>query len=120
MERKIDSDTARKAMEALDLMFLEMDANNLADVIQVLAAVQHEIWSHWMRYMFTQGKQEHLYSKGETYEYDWIMPADKVERWKRQMNTPYFDLPTSEMKSDIDQAIKVVNALRDWYKKVQP
>lgn len=100
-------------MAALDLMFLEMDANNLDDVIQVLAAVQHEIWSHWMRYMFTCGETD-----VETGV--WTMPAVKVERWKHQMETPYSDLSYNERMSDIDQAMKTVNALSEWYAKVQP
>lgn len=36
------------------------------------------------------------------------IPASKVNRWKRQMNTNYDDLPDSEKLSDIEQAFKVI------------
>ena len=53
----------------------------------------HEMWSHWMKYLFTQG---------------WNMPdgkfsikRDKVERWKRQMETSFLELTEEEQNSDI-------------------
>lgn len=68
-----------------------------------LAAIQHAIWSHWMRYMFSCG----------TFNADgsWIMPAEKVERWQRQMNTDFDDLTEKEKISDFDQATKVMNVV---------
>ncbi len=65
-----------------------------------LAAVQHEIWAHWMRYMFTCGQ---FGPDGS-----WTMPTDKVERWQRQMSTPYSDLTDKERESDRHQADKVL------------
>ncbi len=65
-----------------------------------IASEQHAIWSHWMKYMFTQG----IYNKDGS----WIMPAEKVERWSRQMNTDYVDLTDKERESDRDQADKVL------------
>lgn len=68
-----------------------------------IAAVQHAIWSHWMRYMFSCG----------TFNSDgtWVMPADKVERWQRQAETGYLDLPDEERESDRHQADKVIAIL---------
>ena len=73
------------------------------DILEQLSAVQHEIWSHWMRWMFTVG----------TFNTDgtWTMPAVKVERWQRQMNTPYAELSEREKDSDREQADKVLAAL---------
>ena len=73
------------------------------DIREQLSAVQHEIWSHWMRWMFTVG----------TFNTDgtWTMPAVKVERWQRQMNTPYAELSEREKDSDREQADKVLAAL---------
>ena len=69
-----------------------------------LADVQHEIWSHWMHYMFTQG----TYADGA-----WTMPADKVERWFAcQMATPYSGLTWKEQESDRHQADKVLIVLQ--------
>ena len=68
-----------------------------------LADEQHAIWAHWMRYMFTQG----TFSNNGT----WTMPAAKVERWQRQMDTPYSDLSEKERESDRHQADKVLGVL---------
>lgn len=71
-----------------------------------LANVQHEIWAHWMRYMFSVG----------TFNADgtWTMPAAKTERWQRQMNTPYAQLSESEKNSDREQADKVLALVWEW------
>ena len=76
---------------------------NEVELRERLAAVQHEIWAHWMHYMFTQG----TYSDGT-----WTMPADKVERWSRQMATPYSGLTFKEQESDRHQADKVMAVLQ--------
>lgn len=65
-----------------------------------LADEQHAIWSHWMKYMFSCGAYQ---SNGA-----WVMPAEKVERWQRQMDTPYDDLTDKEREFDRHQADKVL------------
>ena len=68
-----------------------------------LADVQHQIWSHWMQYMFTQGE---FAPDGS-----WFMPQEKVERWMRQMSTPYPALTEREKESDRHQVEKVLEVL---------
>ncbi len=68
-----------------------------------LADTSHEIWSHWMRWMFTVGKFNE--------DGSWTMPAAKAERWQRQMNTPYSALTEGEKDSDREQADKIQNVL---------
>lgn len=68
-----------------------------------IADTQHAIWSHWMKYMFTCGQFD---DNG-----NWIMPAEKVERWQRQMNTDYSDLTEREKDSDRSQADKILAVL---------
>jgi hypothetical protein len=68
-------------------------------VLEKIASLQHDIWSHWMTYLF---EVSILNEDGSV-----TIPKEKVERWKRQMNTSYSDLSTSEKQSDLDQAIKV-------------
>jgi hypothetical protein len=68
-----------------------------------LAKVQHEIWSHWMRYLFSVCEE----ANGNL-----IIPPDKVKRWKRQMITPYQFLTEEEKESDREQADKVLNIIR--------
>lgn len=62
--------------------------------VEMMADAQHEIWSHWMEYMFTKG----TFNEDGT----WTMPAWAVERWSRQMKTPYQDLSDKEKQSDRD------------------
>lgn len=59
-----------------------------------MAEIQHDIWSHWMRFMFSCGTFD---ENG-----DWVMPKQKAERWQRQMNTKYQDLSEKEQQSDVD------------------
>jgi len=61
-----------------------------------LAEYAHEAWSGWMRYLFSKC----IYSK----ECSVIIPEWAVERWKRQMNTAYRDLPKTEKDSDLAEA----------------
>ena len=65
-----------------------------------IAAVQHEIWSHWMRYLFSVCPPD-SFGNG-------IIPAEKAQRWQRQMNTDYANLTDKERESDRDQADKVL------------
>jgi hypothetical protein len=78
------------------------------DQREALAAYAHEAWSGWMRYMFSKSLKE---SDGSVL----IGPA-LVERWTRQMTTPYADLPESEKASDRDEAdrmLAIVNGAPD-------
>lgn len=74
-------------------------------MLEKLANLQHEIWSHWMTYLF----EVSTLNKDGTV----TIPADKVERWKRQMRTHYLDLPSDERKSDLEQAQKVIDVVND-------
>lgn len=68
---------------------------------EALAEYSHNsAWSGWMRYMFSKG----------TFNDDgtWTMPAWAVERWQRQMNTPYSDLSEEEKKSDRKEASEMI------------
>ena len=56
------------------------------------AAIEHERWSRWMRYMI---KRMRLRSDG-TLEFD----KDDFSRWTRQMITPYSELSEKEKESD--------------------
>lgn len=74
-------------------------------MIEQLAAEQHEIWSHWMRYLFEVSETNH---NGTV-----TIPADKVSRWKLQMETQYCDMSPKEQVSDLEMAQRVVVVLKD-------
>ena len=66
-----------------------------------LAEYSHDqAWSGWMKYMFDQGEFDE--------DGNWVMPAEKVKRWSRQMNTAYSDLPDHERESDRAEADKML------------
>lgn len=73
---------------------------------EALADVSHEIWAHWMRWQFSVG----TFNEDGT----WTMPAAKVERWQRQMETPYAKLTEGEKGSDREQADKILAVLEDF------
>lgn len=73
-------------------------------MIDKLAEVQHEIWAHWMTYLFEVSKAN---EDGSV-----TIPADKVAHWKRQIVTHYSELSEKEKTSDIEQANKVFSAIR--------
>jgi hypothetical protein len=58
------------------------------ELIDRLAAAEHERWSDWQRYLFaqcTQGADGSL-----------VIPAELVRRWSRQMGSAFASLPEAE------------------------
>lgn len=74
-----------------------------------LAAYAHEAWSGWMKYQFEHGGFSTIEADddGKTVTF-WTMNPEKYERWQRQMNTAYTDLPESEKVSDRDEADNIL------------
>lgn len=68
---------------------------------EALAAVSHEIWASWTRWQFSVCTPN---ADGSL-----TIPAALVERWTRQMNTPYAELTEREKDSDREQADKILN-----------
>jgi hypothetical protein len=66
-----------------------------------LAAYAHEAWSGWMRYLFSLSTYPD--SSGAK------IPGELVERWLRQLNTPYIDLSEAEKDSDRAEADKMLD-----------
>jgi len=65
-------------------------------VREKLAEYAHAAWSRWMAHLFETST---LNPDGTV-----TIPAWAVERWKRQLNTPYAELPESEKESDRKEA----------------
>ena len=65
-----------------------------------LAALAHSQWSGWMKYLFSKSIEQ---SNGSV-----LIPAWAADRWKRQMNTPYDELPEEEKESDRTEADKML------------
>jgi len=74
------------------------------DLREQLAALAHEQWAGWMKYLFEQSIEG---GDGRV-----EIPALFVARWKCQMNTLYTDLPENEKESDRAEADKVLRVIQ--------
>ena len=70
----------------------------LDSLIENLAAVEHERWSHWQRYIHSKGSHQ---PDGSL-----LIPAELVARWEAQIATKYADLDEREKDSDREQVRK--------------
>lgn len=61
-----------------------------------LAAIQHDIWAHWMRYLL--GECVEVHDDGSC-----TINVDRVNAWWRQIDTPYDQLTKREKDSDREQ-----------------
>lgn len=72
-----------------------LDADTREALVDRLAAIEHERWSHWQRYMHGKAIRQ---EDGAL-----LIPADLVARWEKQIATAYADLPPDEQESDKEQ-----------------
>lgn len=72
------------------------------DPVERLAEAAHVAWSGWMEYLFEKSQRN---DDGTV-----SIPAVLVERWQRQMRTPYADLPEGEKASDREEARRYLRA----------
>ena len=71
--------------------------------VEALAALAHEQWSGWMRYLFAQFPKLYTGSR--------LIPVEWATRWVRQMKTPYAELSETEKDSDRTEARRVLAVL---------
>lgn len=79
-----------------------------------LAAYSHDAWAGWMKYMFSKGTYRVVIANPgdeESTQDEWIMPLGAVERWQRQMNTPYAELSEAEKESDRAEADRMIEIM---------
>ncbi len=92
--------------DGIDPNDLSVTDDRMGELREKLAAMQHEQWSGWMEYLFKRCKRAYLMSDELT-----IVEGD-VQRWKRQVATPYTDLPENEKESDRIEADKYIDLIR--------
>lgn len=63
-------------------------------MLEKLAELEHIQWSHWTKYMLEN------------------LTPENIERWKKQIETPYSDLSEKEKESDREWARKVIEIFR--------
>ena len=67
----------------------------LEGLVEDLAAIEHDRWSHWQRYLHGRGERR---PDGSL-----VLPAELVRQWDAQMETSYANLSESEKSSDREQ-----------------
>ncbi len=77
------------------------------------AELAHDQWSNWMRYLFSKCDSTMPNTLSALDNDSLIIPAEFVERWTRQMDTPYSELSESEQDSDRKEANKFLALLGD-------
>ena len=73
----------------------QISRSDLDKLIEALASVEHERWSHWQRYMHSKCERK---SDGSL-----AIAPELVAQWERQIATGYSDLREAEKESDRDQ-----------------
>lgn len=63
-----------------------------------LAAIEHERWADWQKWMHKRMKPHDDPMRGEM-----CMDEEDYERWERQIKTPYAELSDEEKASDMEQ-----------------
>lgn len=88
-----------------------MDSYKLTDpdLIELLAAAEHERWAHWQSYV-------HQVSIANS-DGSLTIPAEMVAKWHRQMHTTYSELSETEKKSDREQVLRYLPQLQAYLDK---
>lgn len=84
--------------------------NNEAELREKLAAIEHERWADWQKYCHKVIRQT-IQSGGSLEEV--------LERWDRQINTPYAALSEREQASDMEQVDLYWHLLSDHTRKAR-
>ena len=78
-------------------------------LLERLAALEHQRWSHWQRYLHAQCRR--------SVDGSLTIPAELAARWTAQMTTSYEELSEQEKESDREQVRRylpaIAAALRD-------
>jgi hypothetical protein len=70
----------------------------LDNLLERLAALEHERWSHWQQYLHSKCVRQ---PDGSL-----LIPADLVARWQKQIERKYNELSEKEKESDREQVRK--------------
>lgn len=86
--------------------------SNEKALLEQLAAIEHERWAHWQRFMHGKGERR--------LDGSLVLPADLVAKWDRLIDTPYTELSEKERESDRDQVRRYLPTVAKAYGSSQP
>lgn len=93
------------------------------NLLEELSRFVHEdFWSHWMKYFVQFTTVEKIVEENELWKnhsksYRMLTDFEKWDRWGRQMNTLYKDLPEEEKQSDRELAAKLLQLFLPKFSK---
>lgn len=82
------------------------------ELIEELAASEHDRWSRWMKHLFDKCEWAPG-DDGTCQTASAIIPPWAQQNWQRQMNTPYADLTEKEKESDRKEARRTIDIVDD-------
>ena len=90
------------------------------ELIEQLADKEHASWARWMQYLFSKCKTapfEGTNNANLLAQRDLIIPADLVEHWQHQIDTPYEHLSEREKQSDRDEVAHIIPIIEEYLKR---
>ncbi|POP73112.1 hypothetical protein [Pseudomonas syringae] len=72
-----------------------MSASHLLKLLEPLAAIEHERWAHWQKYLHSKCSRN---DDGSL-----TIPSELVVKWEQQIKTSYLNLTEAEKDSDREQ-----------------
>lgn len=83
-----------------------MPTQNRAELIEALASIEHDRWSHWQKYLHSTAEHQPDGSLR--------LAPELVRRWEKQMNSDYMTLTEEEKDSDREQVMKYLPMIESW------
>jgi hypothetical protein len=94
---------------------MTMTLRTRTDLIEALAAIEHQRWSDWQQLMHhTVGYLVPEDDLTMLRAGDLVISVEQVDRWERQIATPYADLTDAEQHSDREQVMRYWPLLVDF------
>ncbi len=78
------------------------------ELIEALADKEHASWARWMLYLFSKCR---VHPDGRM-----VIPAELIERWGRQVKTPYAELTEQEKQSDRAEVAHILPVIHEYAK----
>ncbi len=99
------------------LMRMEIVKDNIINIImnkellEKLSSIQHDAWAHWTRHLLRIGKEDN--------EGNLILPKDRIDKWRRQVDQDYSVLSEEEKEKDreVVRYVKLIELIEDYLNK---
>jgi hypothetical protein len=84
------------------------------ELIEALAAKEHASWARWMAYLFSRCERVSVPGRGGPLFSALRIPPELVERWQRQITTPYAELSETEKQSDREEVAHILPIIKQF------